>query len=194
MHQKIIDTISKETKDNFIILSTHDDIDVLVDGYYKYRIINIFNDFGFRAEIKNPNTECLYYAEHDIQFFKENLNYDLHSNLCYNGLKPNSYIPIDKAFEDYCFNTKINTNNGWKYNLSTESEIVHLTCRIIFDKKEVPQHYKDRLEELILKVNKKELLYAFELALFKYAKHAHQLILSRNFEELPTNYITCCDY
>ena len=39
MHQKIIDTISKETKDNFIILSTHDDIDVLVDGYYKYRII-----------------------------------------------------------------------------------------------------------------------------------------------------------
>ena len=44
MHQKIIDTISKETKDNFIILSTHDDIDVLVDGYYKYRIINIFNE------------------------------------------------------------------------------------------------------------------------------------------------------
>ena len=194
MDHKIIDIISDKTEDNFIILSTHDDIDILVDGEHKYKIINIFNDLGFRAEIKNPNTECLYYAEHDIQFFKDKLHYDLHSNLCYSGLKPNSYIPIDKAFENYCFKTKIKTNNVWKFNLSTEAEIVHLTCRIIFDKKEVPQHYKDRLEELITKVNEKELYHAFELALFKYAKHAHQLILSKNFEQLPTSYISCCDY
>tara|TARA_R110001583_G_scaffold27803_1_gene99141 strand:- start:13863 stop:14471 length:609 start_codon:yes stop_codon:yes gene_type:complete len=202
MNQKIIDIISDKTEDNFIILSTHDDIDILVDGEHKYKIINVFNDLGFRAEIKKPNSECLYYAEHDIQFFLEDtthmtpfkLHYDLHSNLCYNGLKPNSYIPIDKAFENYCFKTKIKTNDVWKFNLSTEAEIVHLACRIIFDKKEVPQHYKVRLEELITRVNEKELYYAFELALFKYAKHAHQLILSKNFEQLPTSYIACCDY
>tara|TARA_Y100001963_G_scaffold158125_1_gene256711 strand:+ start:371 stop:955 length:585 start_codon:yes stop_codon:yes gene_type:complete len=194
MHKEVINNISKETKDNFIILSTHDDIDVLVDGYYKYKIINIFNDLGFKAEIKNPNTECLYYAEHDIQFFKDQFHYDLHSNLCYNGLKPNSYIPIDKAFEDYCFKTKLKTKDLWKFNLSTEAEIVHLTCRIIFDKKEVPQHYKNRLEKLITKVDEKELFYAFELALFKYAKHAHKLVLNKNFEQLSTSYTACCDY
>ena len=194
MDSKIIDIISNKTKDNFIILSTHDDIDILVDGEDKYKIINVFNDLGFRAKIKKPTTECLYYAEHDIQFFKDKFHYDLHSNLCYNGLKPNSYIPIDKAFEDYCFKTKIKTNDVWKFKLSTEAEIVHLTCRIIFDKKEVPLHYKKKLEELITKVNEKELYYAFELALFKYAKHAHQLILSKNFEQLPTSYIACCDY
>ena len=43
MHKEIIESISKITQDNFIILSTHDDIDILVDGYYKHKIINIFN-------------------------------------------------------------------------------------------------------------------------------------------------------
>mgnify|MGYP003625113710 FL=1 len=182
MHKKIIESISKATQDNFIILSTHDDIDVLVDGDYKHKVINVFNNLNFKGTVKNPESKCLYYAEHDIQFFKEKLHYDLHSNLCYNGLKPNSYIPIDKAFENYCFKTRIKSDDVWKYKLSPEANIVHIACRIIFDKKMVPQHYKDKLEEL------------FELALFKYAKHAYNLILSKKFEQLPTSYIACCDY
>ena len=194
MHKEIIESISKITQDNFIILSTHDDIDILVDGYYKHRIINIFNNLGFTSTVKKPESKCLYYAEHDIQFFKEKFHYDLHSNLCYNGLKPNSYIPVDKAFEDYCFKTKIKSNDIWKYKLSPEANIVHIACRIIFDKKTVPQHYKDQLEILLNNIDKNELFYAFELALFKYAKHACNLILNKKFEQLPTSYIACCDY
>ena len=71
----------------------------------------IFNNLGFTSTVKKPESKCLYYAEHDIQFFKEKFHYDLHSNLCYNGLKPNSYIPVDKAFEDYCFKTKIKSDD-----------------------------------------------------------------------------------
>ena len=37
-------------------------------------------------------------------------------------------------------------------------------------------------------------MYAFELSLFDYAKHAHKLVLEGRFEELPNNYISCCDY
>ena len=81
MHKKIIESISKTTQDNFIILSTHDDIDILVDGYYKHKIINIFNNLGFTSSVKKPESKCLYYAEHDVQFFKEKFHYDLHSNL-----------------------------------------------------------------------------------------------------------------
>jgi len=194
MNKKIIDSISKSTQDNFIILSTHNDIDILIDGYYKYKIINIFNNLGFKSQIKNPESTCLYYAEHDIQFFKDNLHYDLHSNLCYKGLKPNSYIPIDKTFEEYCFKTKIKSNDVWKYKLSPEANIVHIVCRIIFDKKTVPQHYQNKLESLLNSIDKDELLYALELALFKYAKHAYNLILNRKFEHLSTSYIACCDY
>jgi len=194
MHQEIINNISEKTQDNFIILSTNDDIDVLVRGISKHKVTNLFRNLGFRAETKDPNKECLYYAEHDIQFFKDNFHYDLHSNLCYNGLKPNSYIPIDKAFENYCFSTRVKTNDVWRYSLSPEAEVVHLTCRIVFDKKKVPIHYKNRFEELIPKINKEELYKAFELALFKYAKHAYKLILDKKYDQLPTSYISCCDY
>lgn len=194
MNKEIINLISNVTNTNFIVLSTHDDIDILADNKYKKSIINVFESLGFRSETKNPQSECLYYAEHDIQFFKDDLHYDLHSGLCYNGLKPNSYIPIDNQFEAYCFKNRIKTNDEWRYKLSVESEIVHLTCRIIFDKKQVPQHYEDRLKDLITKVDEKELMYAFELSLFDYAKHAHRLVLDGRFTELPNNYISCCDY
>jgi len=190
----IIDLISNLTNDNFIVLSTHDDVDVLIDNRHKDSVTNLFQSMGFRGEIKSPQSKCLYYAEHDIQFFKDDFHYDLHSGLCYNGLKPDSYIPIDKQFETYCFKTRVKTDEEWKYKLSVEAEIVHITCRIIFDKKEVPQHYKDNLENLIKKVDEKELLHAFELSLFDYAKHAHKLILEQKFDELPKNYISCCDY
>ena len=194
MEDRIIEFVSSLTNDNFIVLSTHDDIDLLVDNKYKDSIVNLFQSLGFRDEKKNPESKCLYYAEHDIQFFKDNLHYDLHSCLCYNGLKPNSYIPIDKQFETYCFKNRVKTNDMWKYKLSVESDIVHTTCRIIFDKKQVPQHYKDNLKKLVEKADKEELLHAFELALFDYAKHAHRLILEKKFDELSKNYISCCDY
>tara|TARA_Y100001963_G_scaffold140284_1_gene207134 strand:+ start:637 stop:1221 length:585 start_codon:yes stop_codon:yes gene_type:complete len=194
MDKKILESISNVTNDNFIILSTHDDIDILADSKYKNSIVKIFESFGFKSETKNPHSECLYYAEHDIQFFKDDKHYDLHSGLCYNGLKPNSYIPIDNQFEEYCFKNRIKTNDVWKYKLSVESDIVHTVCRIIFDKKDAPQHYIDKLNDLVNDVDEKELLYAFKLALFDYAKHACKLVLECKFKELPTNYISRCDY
>jgi hypothetical protein len=194
MDDKILESISNVTNDNFIILSTHDDIDILADPKYKKSIVSLFEGLGFRVEVKNPQSECLYYAEHDIQFFKGDKHYDLHSGLCYNGLKPDSYIPIDKQFEDYCFKNRVKTDDVWKYRLSVESDIVHTACRIIFDKKNTPQHYIDKLNKLIDGVNEKELLYAFKLSLFDYAKHACRLIMDRKFKELPTNYISRCDY
>ena len=194
MYKDIIKAISSETDDNFIVLSIHDDIDILADGQYKFKIEKSLKKMGFNSQVKDPQKECLYYAEHDIQFFKEDITIDLHSNLCYNGLKPNSYIPVDKLFENYCFNTKLTNSNTWKYTLSPEAEIVHLVCRIIFDKKTVPTHYKSKLKELIPKVDSKELFYAFELALFKYANHACDLVLNENFEHLPSSYVACCDY
>ena len=74
MNKEIINLISNVTNTNFIVLSTHDDIDILADNKYKKSIINVFESLGFRGETKNPQSECLYYAEHDIQFFKDDFD------------------------------------------------------------------------------------------------------------------------
>ena len=68
--EKVINSINEIT-DNFIILSVHDDVDVLVKKDYKNRVIELLQSCGFKGHI-NGNPECLYYAEPGIQFFDSN--------------------------------------------------------------------------------------------------------------------------
>ena len=50
--EKVMDSISDVT-DYFIVLSVHDDVDVLVRKEYKDKVIEVLDNYGFDSYIKN---------------------------------------------------------------------------------------------------------------------------------------------
>ena len=60
--EKVINAISENT-DKFIVLSTHDDVDILTSKEEKDKIINVLSNFGFKGIINEPKPHCLYYAK-----------------------------------------------------------------------------------------------------------------------------------
>ena len=193
--EQVMNAISEKT-DRFVVLSTHDDVDIVVPKEEKQNIINLLSEFGFRGIINEPRPECLYYAEPQIQFFDNNkCHIDLQTGLYYKGLvKNNVLVPVDLKFQNYIYDTRIKTNDIWKYILSPEANIVHTVCRIIWDKKKTPPHYEVKLNKLIDECDFNKLSYAFEIALFKFGKKALELVKNKEFKNIFEEYITYIDY
>ena len=194
--EKVIDAISKKTK-KFVILSTHDDVDILIPKESKEPVINLLQkEFGFKGLINQPVPHCLYHAEPHIQFFDSHkCHIDLQTGLYYRGLiQQNVLVPVDLQFENYAYDTRVKTNDMWKYVLSPESSIVHTVCRIVWDKRKTPPHYKERLDQLVDKCDFDKLSYALETALFKFGNKALELIKNKQFDNLFEEYITYTDY
>jgi hypothetical protein len=109
-------------------------------------------------------------------------------------LYPSHLVPVNNEFQEYAHDTKVKTEDMWRYRLSPESEVVHTVCRIIFDKISVPPHYRDRLERNLDKCDKEELARVFGLALFKAGSHMSELVINRKFDDLYEEYIGYADY
>ena len=198
--EQVMNAISEKT-DRFVILSTHDDVDIVVPKEEKQNIIDILTQLNFKGIINEPRPECLYYAEPQIQFFYPNFydnnkcHIDLQTGLYYKGLvKDNVLVPVDLKFQNYIYDTRIKTKNIWKYILSPEANIVHTVCRIIWDKKKTPLHYVERLNKSIDECDFNKLSYAFDIALFKFGEKALELVKNRQYENLFEEYITYTNY
>tara|TARA_R110000744_G_scaffold269197_1_gene382580 strand:- start:525 stop:1148 length:624 start_codon:yes stop_codon:yes gene_type:complete len=198
--KQVMKAISEKT-DRFIILSTHDDVDIVVPPEEKQSIIDILTQLGFKGIINEPRPECLYYAEPQIQFFypdfydNNKCHIDLQTGLYYKGLvKDNVLVPVDLKFQNYIYDTRVKTDDMWKYTLSPEANVVHTVCRIIWDKKKTPPHYEERLNKLINECDFNKLSYAFDIALFKFGKKALELVKNRQFKNLFEEYITYINY
>jgi len=193
--EQVMNAISEKT-DRFVVLSTHDDVDVVIPKEEKQNIIDLLSDFGFRGIINEPRPECLYYAEPQIQFFDENkCHIDLQTGLYYKGLvKHNVLVPVDLKFQNYIYDTRIKTNDIWKYILSPEANVVHTVCRIVWDKQKTPPHYEERLDKSINECDFNKLSYAFDIALFKFGKRALELVKNRQYQNLFEEYITYINY
>ena len=193
--EQVMNAISEKT-DRFVVLSTHDDVDIVVPKEEKQNIIDILTQLKFKGIINEPRPECLYYAEPQIQFFDENkCHIDLQTGLYYKGLvKHNVLVPVDLKFQNYIYDTRVKTNDIWKYILSPEANVVHTVCRIIWDKQKTPPHYEERLSKLIDECDFNKLSYAFEIALFKFGKKALELVKNRQYKNLFEEYITYTNY
>ena len=198
--EKAIDAISKET-DRFVILSTHDDIDIVIPKEKKQSVLDLLTKLGFKGLINEPKPHLLYYAEHNIQFFYPDFyddnkcHIDLQTGLYYKGLvQHNVLVPVDLKFQNYIYDTRVKTNDMWKYTLSPEANIVHTVCRIIWDKKMTPPHYEERLSKLIGECDFNKLSYAFEIAVFKFGKKALELVKNKQFKDIFEEYITYTNY
>ena len=193
--EQVIHAVSEKT-DRFVILSTHDDVDVLIPKDQKQKIIDLLIQFGFKGLINEPVPHCLYYAEPQIQFFDDNkCHIDLQTGLYYKGLvQHNVLVPVDLKFQNYIYDTRVKTNDIWKYTLSPEANIVHTVCRIIWDKRKTPPHYEERLNKLVDECDFNKLSYAFEIALFKFGKKALELVKNKQFNNIFEEYITYIDY
>jgi hypothetical protein len=198
--KQVMKAISEKT-DRFIVLSTHDDVDIVVPPEEKQSIIDILTQLGFKGIINEPIPECLYYAEPQIQFFYPDFyddnkcHIDLQTGLYYKGLvKDNVLVPVDLKFQNYIYDTRVKTDDMWKYTLSPEANVVHTVCRIIWDKKKTPPHYEERLNKLINECDFNKLSHAFDIALFKFGKKALELVKNRQFKNLFEEYITYINY
>ena len=193
--KKLMDLIYEATQE-FIVLSTHDDVDIVVQKSYKSKVMDICVDQGLVPVIAHDR-KCLYDAEPNIHYqnISRTINIiDLHTGFYYNGLMENTYVPINQEFQEYAYSTKVKVDDIWKYRLSPESYIVHTVCRIIFDKRTVMPHYKDRLERLLVECDSSKLGYALNLALFKFGPRALDLVMNKEFDNLFQEYISYSDY
>ena len=194
--EQLMDSVN-DTIDSYIVLSIHNDIDILVSKKDKAGVIKVLERLDFVPQDlgEQLNLKCLYGAELVRQYRDPHgCAVDLHTGLNYRGIEPSFFVPINNEFQKYVQDTKVKTNDFWRYRLSPESEVVHTVCRIIFDKRRVPAHYEDRLERNLDKCDKDELKYAFNLALFKAGFHIFELVTNSRFNNLFQEYIQFSDY
>lgn len=197
--EKVITAIADIT-DDFVVLSTHDDVDVVVLKEHKLKVMEALEAYGFRGEVcgssyRSNDPKCLYGAEMPIQYRdSKGCHVDLQTGLNYNGIQPNTLVPIDDKFQKYAIDTKVKTDDFRKYELSPEANVVHTVCRIIYDKRTVPPHYKERLDKNITNCDADKLKHAFSMALFKFGDRAFELVMERKYDVMFQEYISYADY
>ena len=183
--------------DDFVVLSIHNDIDLLTLPEHKSTIARLLESHEFKGDQGRSyrRIKCLYHAEIPIQYHDHSgCHIDLKTGLYYGGLEPNTLVPVDSEFQEYVYKSKVKTGDIWKYRLSPESNVVHTVYRIIFDKKNVPKHYRRRLEENLLECNGEELRLVFDMVLFKFGKRAFELVINKKFDSLIEEYVGYSDY
>ena len=134
-----------------------------------------------------PRVHCRH-ADFDIMF-------DLHTSLFYNSIgHDNVCVNVDEAVLDSMFNNRVKTDNCWKYEPSKEDYIVHLCCRVIFDKRGCDEKYTSWIQEAYKDCDEKKVRDLCTLIFYSATDRIVECISNNQSQHLFKTYITSSQY
>jgi len=172
------DIIQQVTNNQFVTLrgfdeipeqiSLKNDVDVMVCGSHIIPFLDTqFKQLGFTLFVDNHS--YMYGAEPHYQFVNKDkdVKFDLVTGLYYRSSNDKMlWIPINKEVQRSMISNKINVDEIWKIQPSSEDELVHILCHCIFDKRKTSQKYIDRISVLLKETNEDQLKYLLEKAFY----------------------------
>lgn len=203
---KIFDTLDAQGV-NFVTLqgfellpdkvSIKKDVDLLIHPDSAGSALMIFEGCGFIASNGYPQgTVCLYGTRPSIFYDHKQLDIRFHVvyELSYRSLNKGEKIPVDKMLQNSIFQNKMSVGEIWRYMPSAEDEFLMLICRCIYDKRTVPQWYKDKIEKLFSEIAPEKRQKHCELVFLKFTPQLLATIEKKETEYIFEKYITFCDY
>jgi len=178
-------------------VSIQRDIDLLIQPQTIDIASKIFADFGFTCfNGAQPNEQFLYETHPNLWFdhLKLDIRFDVVRELAYKSLNNNEMVPVDKKLQRTIFEDKRRVDKIWKYMPSFEDEFVMLVCRCIFDKRTVPDLYKNRIEDIYQKLDPVKKSEYCGLVFQRYTPLLLSTVQKGESEVIFEKYVTFKDY
>lgn len=194
------------TSNMFVTLRGHDeipnditvknDIDVLLCGQISVNAINQqFQQMGFKVHVDQHR--YMYGAEPHIQFMHEQMDvkFDFVTGLYYRSVADKMlWIPVNKeVFKSMMRNRVYENDSLYRFRPAYEDELVHIVCHCIFDKRETPQKYIDRIKELIPLIDESKVKYLMNRAFYAASDKVFDTMKTAP-ENLHNAYISFTEY
>jgi len=186
-------------KDERIFENSNDDIDILVNINFKKKIGKILASQGLRYYKDSEYLyEYLYQSKPHEHYFCKNLgiNLDICFDISYKSFNNSEIIPVDDETLDYIFQNKkkVTAQNFYYFKLDDHSQLLHLICHCIFNKKFFSEYYKQKIEKLILQIDHIFFVKILEKIFFKFSPFLLKLILQKKYNNIIDNYLSFREY
>ena len=190
----------------FVVMRGHDeipnditvknDIDILLAGQHSLQILaNELQRNGFKMHVDQHR--YMYGAEPHIQFTHEanDIKLDMVTGLYYRSVVDKMlWMPVNKEVYQSMFRNRVYCKDEiWKFRPAYEDELVHIVCHCIFDKRNTPDKYIKRINELLPLVDESKVNYLLERAFYKASDVVFET-MKNNPENLHNAYITFTEY
>ena len=174
------------------------DIDLLIHYNERSEFINFLKANEFKS-IRHPHKHDRFlYGVKNFEFFvnKDKVLLDLNYQLACRSLNAGEWIPLDRKVQDSAWKNKVinKIDNFSYYSLGMEDEIVTLVTRSIFDKKEFPKEYRERINELIRLIDVNEVIAKFQLIFFKFTSVLLRMLKERQYKMILNRYLSFSEY
>ena len=149
--------------------------------------------------IRHPHQHDRFlYGVKNFEFFvnKDKVWLDLNYQLACRSLNAGEWIPLDRKVQDSAWKNKVinKIDNFSYYSLGMEDEFVTLVTRSIFDKKEFPKEYRERINELIRLIDVNEVISKFQLIFFKFTSVLLRMLKERQYKMILNRYLSFSEY
>lgn len=178
-------------------VSKKQDVDLLVHPDSIDRAKQIFQHCGFEPVPIDPKDTVYMYGTHPSIFFVNepfDIAFHVIEELSYKSLNRGEMVPLDEPLQTSIFKNKRRVEEIWKYMPSVEDEFLMLLCRCIYDKRTVPQNYKDRIEELFQKTTTDKLRECCQQVFLKSTPILLSSIGENQTDRIFERYITFSNY
>ncbi len=176
------------------------DIDILVHKKDENKFIDFFNSKKYKT-INHPFKNDVYLYGVDRFKFKYNNNnnilFDLSFQIAVRSFDAGQWIPLDEIIQISAWKNKRleQVDENFRYwTLSYEDEFVCLVARSVFDKKDFQEGYVKRIEELLLLIDKNEVIEKLNMIFFKFTPYLFQGIEKNNYTNIIKNYLEFKEY
>lgn len=178
-------------------VSKKQDVDLIIHPDSMDQAKQIFQKYGFVPKSIDPKDTVYMYGTHPSIFFvNDSLDIAIHlvDELAYKSLHRSEMVPLDEELQASIFKNKRAVNEIWKYMPSLEDEFLMLLCRCIYDKRTVPNKYKDRIEELFRTTDMNKIQEHCQPVFLKTTPMLLSVIAEGRTDSLFERYITFSDY
>ena len=204
--KSIFEILTHCTSNMFVVMRGHDeipnditvknDIDILLAGQHSLPLISKeLQNNGFKMHVDQHR--YMYGAEPHIQFMHEGIDIklDMVTGLYYRSVVDKMlWMPVNKEVYQSMFRNRVYCKDEiWKFRPAYEDELVHIVCHCIFDKRNTPDKYVKRINELLPLIDESKVNYLLERAFYKASDVVFET-MKNNPENLHNAYITFTEY
>ena len=174
------------------------DIDIVIhpeDWLNAQSLLKSQNWFEVLHPFDNLSDFIFLYGAKRFRFFlRGRAKLDLCFQLTCRSTNAGEWIPLDKEIQDSVWANRKWDSKRQCYTLSQIDEFVHLLARAYFDKKDVPELYRARIEELYTSIDASEIEHRLKLIFFHATGSVMTLLRSSRISELFTTVNEFHDY
>ena len=174
------------------------DVDIIIHPEDKFRAAELLQTNGWLKVLHpydNKRDFVFLYRMDRFEFYvKGNAKLDICYQLACRSTNAGEWVPLDQEIQESVWLRRERDGAKCCYVLDPIDECVHLLARAFFDKRVIPQGYRERISDLFLKVGEAALSERLRLVFFSAAPVVVSVIKEDDFDMLHQRVLSFVDY